>query len=198
MFAWISSQLRDGNALLSQLGSSQWAKCGRSICGRGARVFDSWPSGHSIHGRRATSFFVSVGQRHSPRCPHHRAKLIFHPCRRNHFSIMSATTTVISSNITPGFLAKSVLPQPILRRAQFSDYTTDKALSAYLQQMEGDVLNEVKDLLNIYYGDGTQDLGAHRKFSEAKSHFAFRVDWSGLLQMSQQKLCTLGIGGKGK
>lgn len=101
---------------------------------------------------------------------------------------MSATTTVISSNITPGFLAKSVLPQPILRRAQFSDYTTDKSLSAYLQEMEGDVLNEVKDLLNIYYGEVTHDLGAHRKFSEAKSHF----EWS------QQKLCNLGIGGTGK
>jgi hypothetical protein len=29
----------------------------------------------------------------------------------------------------------------------------------------------VKDLLNIYYGDVTHNLGAHRKFSEAKQHF---------------------------
>ena len=108
---------------------------------------------------------------------------------------MSATTTVISSKITPGFLAKSVLPQPILWRAQFSDYTTDKALSAYLQQMEGDVLNEVKDLLNIYYGDVTHDLGAHRKFSEAKQHFE-QID-PDCFKGYNKNFALLGLEGKG-
>jgi hypothetical protein len=37
--------------------------------------------------------------------------------------------------------------------------------------MECGVLNEVKELLNIYYGDVTHDLGAQRKFSETKQHF---------------------------
>jgi hypothetical protein len=96
------------------------AKRGRSIRGRRATSLYSWPSGQVVRFMAAALFDLRL----------------FHRCLLNHFSIMSATTTVISSKITPGFLAKSVLPQPILRSAQFSDYTTDKALSAYLQQME--------------------------------------------------------------